>query len=104
VYRFLLTHASHAFRQDQLVDAIDGPQDAIESSLNRLEQRGFVDHRGRFWAIADCEHALISAGLHGAVTADDIDGGFSDKDVATLAETAVDPIEEAPVDDDEESS
>jgi hypothetical protein len=41
VYRFLLTHASHAFKQDELVDAIDGPEEAIESSLNRLERRGF---------------------------------------------------------------
>jgi hypothetical protein len=99
VYRFLLTHTSYAFRQDELVDAIDGPQEAIESSLNRLEQRGFVDHRGRFWAIADCELAVISASLHGAVSAGDIDGGFSDEDVATWMETAIDPIEEVPNDE-----
>jgi hypothetical protein len=43
---------------------------------------------------ADCELAVISAGLHGAVSAGDIDGGFSDEDVATWMETADDPIEE----------
>lgn len=55
MYRFLQTHASHAIRRVETVDAIDGPEEAIESSLNRLEQRGFVEHRGWLWTIADCD-------------------------------------------------
>ena len=50
VYRFFLTHAGYAFRKDEILDAIDRPQETIESSLIRLERRGFVEHRDRFWA------------------------------------------------------
>ena len=104
VFRFFLTHAGYAFRKDEILDAIDGPQEMIEFSLIRLERRGFVEHRDRFWAIADCELAVISAGLHGAVSAGDIDGGFSDEDVAAWMETAIDPIEEVPNDDNRDCS
>ena len=39
------------------------------------------------------EHALASAGMHGAATADDIGGGFSDGDIEAWIETAVDLVE-----------
>ena len=93
VYRFLVEHADQAFRQRELVDAIDVPAGSIGPTLKRLEQHGLVDHRGQFWAIADAEHAIASAGLHGAATADDLDDGFSDGDVDAWMETAVDPID-----------
>ena len=93
VYRFLVDHADQAFRQRELVDAIDVPEGSIGPTLNRLEQHGLVDHRDQFWAIADAEHAVASAGLHGAATADDLDDGFSDEDVDSWMETAVDPID-----------
>ena len=93
MYRFLLEHADQAFRQREIVDAVDVPEGSVGPTLKRLEEHGLVEHRDRFWTIADAEHAVASAGLHGAVTADDIDGGFSDDDVEAWMETAVDPIE-----------
>jgi hypothetical protein len=102
VYRFLLTHASHAFRQSEVVDDIERPQEEIESALTRLNQRGFVERRGQFWAIADTEHAAASAGLHGIATAADRDGGFSEKEVSTWMDTAVDPVRESHHNVDEE--
>jgi len=51
VYRFLVEHADQAFRQRELVDAIDVPAGSIGPTLNRLEQHGLVDHRDQFWAI-----------------------------------------------------
>jgi len=48
------------------------------------------------------EHAVASARIHGAATADDIDGGFSDEDIEAWMETAVDPIESGTREDDEE--
>ena len=42
---------------------------------------------------ADAEHAVVSAGLHGAATANELDSGFSSEDVEAWMETAVDPIE-----------
>jgi hypothetical protein len=93
VYRFLLNHANQAFRQRELVDAVDVPAGSIGPTLTRLEERGLVEHRGRFWTIAETEHAIASAGIHGAATADDIDGGFSDETVKKWMETAVRPID-----------
>jgi len=92
VYRFLLEHADQAFRQREIVAAVDVPEGSVGPTLARLEEHGLVEHRDRFWAIADAEHAVFSAGLHGSATADEIDGGFSDRDVAKWMETAVDPI------------
>ncbi len=96
VYRFLVDHADQAFRQRELVDAIDVPAGSIGPTLKRLEGQGLVDHRDQFWAIADTEHAVASAGLHGAATVDDLDGGFTDEDVDAWMETAVDPIDSDP--------
>lgn len=93
IYRFLLENADKAFRQREIVDAVDVPQGSVGPTLKRLERRGLVDHRGRYWKIADVEHATASAGLLGAATADEIDGGFSDGEIDEWMETAVDPID-----------
>ena len=100
VYRFLLEHADQAFRQREIVDAVDVPEGSVGPTLKRLEEHGLVEHRDRFWAIADAEHAVASAGLHGAGTAGEIDGGFSDDAVETWMETAVDPVESETDEDD----
>lgn len=96
VYRFLLEHADQAFRQREIVAAVDIPEGSVGPTLKRLERRGIVEHRDRFWAIADAEHAVASAAPHAAATADDIDGGFSDEDIEAWMETAVDPIDDEP--------
>jgi len=101
VYRFLLEHADQAFRQREIVGSVDVPAGSVGPTLQRLEEHGLVEHRDRFWAIADAEHAAASAGLLGTSTADAIDGGFSDDAVETWMETAVDPIEERPVDEED---
>jgi hypothetical protein len=93
VCRFLLEHADQAFRQRDIIDAVDVPAGSVGPTLKRLEEHDIVEHRGSYWAIADAEHAVGSAGLHGAVTAEELDGGFSDDDVAAWMEDAVDPIE-----------
>ena len=101
VYHFLLEHAHQAFRQREIVDAVDVPDGSVGPTLKRLEEHGLVEHRGRFWTIADAEHAVASAGMHGAATADERDGGFSDDDVEAWMETAVDPIDPATERDEE---
>lgn len=93
VYRFLLEHADQAFRQREIVDAVDVPEGSVGPTLKRLAEHGLVEHRDRFWTIADAGHAVASAGLHGTATADDIDGGFSDDDVEAWMETEADPID-----------
>ena len=93
IYRFLVENADKAFRQREIVDAVDVPRGSVGPTLKRLERRGLVEHRGHYWKIADAEHATASAGLLGATTADEIDGGFSDEAVDEWMETAVDPVD-----------
>lgn len=93
IYRFLLEKADKAFRQREIVNAVDVPQGSVGPTLKRLEDHGLVEHRGRYWKIADAEHATASAGLLGAATTDEIDGGFSDEAIDEWMDTAVDPIE-----------
>lgn len=100
VYRFLLAHADQAFRQREIIEAVEVPKGSVGPTLNRLEEHGLVEHRDRFWAIADAEHAVASAGLQGAHTADEIDGGFSDEAIDGWMETAVEPVERASEDND----
>ncbi|SEP22334.1 hypothetical protein SAMN05216388_104717 [Halorientalis persicus] len=94
VYRFLLEHADQAFRQREIVDEVDVPAGSVGPTLKRLEEHGVVEHRDQYWAVSDAEHAVVSAGFHGAATADEIDGGFSDDDVDAWMENAVDPIDD----------
>lgn len=93
VYRYLFEHADQAFRQREIVDGVDVPEGSVGPTLKRLEEHGLVEHRDQYWAVSDVEHAVVSAGFHGAATADGIDGGFSDDDVDAWMENAVDPIE-----------
>ena len=101
VYRFLLEHAHQAFRQREIADGVDVPDGSVGPTLKRLEDHSLVEHRDRFWTIADAEHAVASAGIHGAATAEERDSGFSDDDVEAWMETAVDPIESATERDEE---
>ncbi|WP_185903234.1 MarR family transcriptional regulator [Halonotius terrestris] len=94
VYRFLLANADRAFRQREIVEAVDVPAGSVGPTLKRLEDHGLVAHRDRFWAIADDEHAAAAAGHHSAATADAVDGGFDDDAVAAWMENAVDPIDD----------
>ena len=94
VYRILLENADQAFRQREIVAAVEVPEGSVGPTLQLLEQHGLVEHRDHFWTIADAEHAVVSAGLHSATTADEIDGGFSDDDVEVWMDTAVDPIDD----------
>jgi len=99
IYGFLLANAAQAFRQREVADAVEVPRGSVGPTLARLEEYGLVEHRGRYWKIADSEHATAAAGLHSVRTADAIDGGFSEEAVDAWMETAVDPIDERDGDD-----
>lgn len=98
LFRFLLANADKAFRQREIVDAVDVPKGSVGPTLKRLEERGLVEHRDRFWAVSDAEHAVASAGLLSAAAADELDGGFSDEEIEAWMETAVEPTGSGPDD------
>lgn len=101
IYRSLAEHADQAFRQREIVERVSVPEGSVGPTLARLEGHSLVDHRDRFWTIADTEHAVASAGMHAAATANSVDGGFSDDEVDAWMETAVDPIQSATKPDEE---
>jgi DNA-binding IclR family transcriptional regulator len=51
--RFLAEHDKQAFTQTEIHEATDIPRGSVGAVLSRLEDRGLVRHRGRYWAIAE---------------------------------------------------
>lgn len=86
-----MANADRAFRQREIVAAVDVPKGSVGPTLNRLKEHGLVEHRDRFWAVSDAEHAVASAGLHNVAAVDESDGGFSDAEIGSWMETAVEP-------------
>jgi predicted transcriptional regulator of viral defense system len=50
---FLAAHDDQAFTQTELHEATDISRGSVGAVLSRLEDRGLVRHRGRYWAIGD---------------------------------------------------
>jgi len=92
IYRFLLRNAERAFRQREIIDAVGVPEGSVGPTLRRLEDHGLVEHRGRFWAVSDAEHAVATAGALSAAAVDATDGGFGDDEIEEWMETAVEPV------------
>jgi predicted transcriptional regulator of viral defense system len=55
ILAFLAAHDDQAFTQTELHEATDIPRGSVGVVLSRLEERGLVRHRGRYWAIAGDE-------------------------------------------------
>ena len=51
VLRFLAEHNEQAFTQTEIHEATDIKRGSVGAVLSRLEDRGLVRHRGRYWAI-----------------------------------------------------
>ena len=55
ILTFLATNDEQAFTQTEIHEATDIPRGSVGVVLSRLEERGLVRHRGRYWAIMDDE-------------------------------------------------
>lgn len=53
VLLFLIEHDDRAFRPKRIAEGADVNPEAIGTVLSRLEDRGLVEHKGRYWAIGD---------------------------------------------------
>ena len=53
ILRFLAEHDEQAFTQSELHEATGIKRGSVGAVLSRLEERGLVRHRGRYWAIAE---------------------------------------------------
>jgi len=67
ILTFLATNDDQAFTQTEIHDATDIPRGSVGVVLSRLEERGLVRHRGRYWAIA-ADDRLASYAAQGAAS------------------------------------
>ncbi|WP_336328730.1 helix-turn-helix domain-containing protein [Halovenus sp. HT40] len=61
ILNFLAANDEQAFTQPEIHEATDIPRGSVSVVLSRLEDRGLVRHRGRYWAITDDKDRLQSA-------------------------------------------
>ncbi|MFD1635273.1 helix-turn-helix transcriptional regulator (plasmid) [Haloplanus ruber] len=78
ILQFLAEHSDQAFTQTELHEETGIKRGSVGGALSRLEDRGLVRHRGRYWAIAEDERLASYAAQIGASsssTTDDYYGG-----------------------------
>ncbi|QKY20339.1 MarR family transcriptional regulator [Halolamina sp. CBA1230] len=77
VLQFLARNDDQAFTQTEIHEATDIKRGSVGAVLSRLEDRGLVRHRGRYWAIAEDDRLAsfaAQAGASSASTTDDYYG------------------------------
>lgn len=52
VLQFLAAHADQAFTQTEIAEGTELDRGSVGVVLSRLDDRGLVRHKGRYWAIA----------------------------------------------------
>lgn len=78
ILQFLAEHDEQAFTQTEIHEATGIKRGSVGAVLSRLEARGLVRHRGRYWAIApDDRLASYAAQTRASSTSttDAYDGG-----------------------------
>jgi len=80
ILAFLASHDEQAFTQTEIHDATDIPRGSVGVVLSRLEDRGLVRHRGRYWAIAADERLASYATQHAASSASTADDYYGAAD------------------------
>jgi predicted transcriptional regulator of viral defense system len=53
ILQFLAENSEQASTQTEVHEATDIKRGSVGAALSRLEDRGLVRHRGRYWAIAE---------------------------------------------------
>ena len=68
------------FRPSEIAEELDIPRGSVGTTLRRLEQRGFVRHKGEYWAInpeAYDAHTASKIGL--GTVAEGFEGDYYDR-------------------------
>ena len=78
ILTFLLTNDEQAFTQTEIHEATDVPRGSVGVVLSRLEERGLVRHRGRYWAIAEDERLASYAAQQAASSSSTTDDYYGD--------------------------
>lgn len=89
VLTFLSENPETAFRQNELIDGTDVKAGSIGPVLGRLEERGLVRHKGKYWTLGDDDRlASYAAMAHTFATADE---RFPDEEMDEWLQHAEDP-------------
>lgn len=80
VLTFLAANDDQAFTQTEIHDATDIPRGSVGVVLSRLEERGLVRHRGRYWAIAADDRLASYATQQAASSASTTDDYYDETD------------------------
>jgi len=73
ILAFLATHDEQAFTQTEVHERTGIPRGSVGVVLSRLEDRGMVRHRGRYWAIAEDDRLASYAAQWSASSASTTD-------------------------------
>lgn len=78
IIRHLADHDELAFTRQEIADAIDRNPNTVSTNLSRLKNRGFVEHRGNYWALTEDEERLEELAEKGS-TRQSAKAGFDDE-------------------------
>jgi len=78
VLRFLAEHDDQAFTQTEISEGTGFKRGSVGAVLSRLEDRGLVRHRGRYWAIAEDERLASFAAQQAASSASTTDDYYGE--------------------------
>ena len=80
ILAFLAANDEQAFTQAEIYEATDIPRGSVGVVLSRLEERGLVRHRGRYWAIAADERLASFAAQQAASSSSTTDDYYGETD------------------------
>jgi len=79
ILQFLAEHGDQAFTQTEIHDATGIKRGSVGAALSRLEDRGLVRHRGRYWAIGEDDRLASYAAQTGAGSTSTTDDYYGDE-------------------------
>ncbi|WP_225935455.1 MarR family transcriptional regulator [Halobaculum magnesiiphilum] len=80
ILQFLAENSEQAFTQTEVHDATIIKRGSVGAALSRLEDRGLVRHRGRYWAIAEDDRLASFAVQMNARSASTTDDYYGDEE------------------------
>ena len=80
ILTFLATNDEQAFTQTEIHEATEITRGSVGVVLSRLEERGLVRHRGRYWAIAEDERLASYAAQQAASSSSTTDDYYGETD------------------------
>lgn len=78
ILTFLMANEDQAFTQTEIHEATGIARGSVGVVLSRLEKRGLVRHRGRYWAISEDERLASYAAQEAASSASTSDDYYGE--------------------------